>query len=204
MPKSLEKFLGTKLGQIKKLAWFGFSADPPTLAHRAVIDAVMGSGRVDKVVVFPAGKLPYKDFQATDWQRNDMTEIWTANAEFGDEVILSRFDLNREHAFTWIELWEKIQQMSSRIEHWLVIGSDQYLEIPKTWERGEELLEKANILIVPREGYPVETILDPHVLLNVKPIPGASTDVRGGNLDLLDEKVREYVLSEGLYVKSEM
>lgn len=201
MSKSLEKFVGSEIRQVKNLAWFGFAADPPTLAHRSVIDAVMGSGRVDKVIVFPAAKLPYKEFRATDWQRNDMTEIWAAAAEFGDEVIISRFDLLRDEAMTWFELWEKTQKMSSNINHWLIVGSDQYLEIPKSWKRGEELLEMANILIVPREGFPLETILEPHVLLDISPIPGASTEVRTGNLELLDEKVREYVLEEGLYGK---
>jgi nicotinic acid mononucleotide adenylyltransferase len=199
MPKALEKFIGSELGQVKTLAWFGFAADPPTIAHRAVLDATLGSGIVQKIVVFPAGKLPYKDFQATDWQRNDMTEIWKAAASFGDEVILSRFDLEREQAITWIELLEKIGQMSSIIKHWFVLGSDQYLEIPKSWDRGEELLEQANILIVPRVGHDVDPQRDNHLLLKVPAIPGSSTEVRAGDFKLLDEKVREYVVEEGLY-----
>lgn len=199
MAKALSRFIGSELGQVKKLAWFGFAADPPTIAHRAVLDAVLGSGMVEKVVVFPAGKLPYKMFTATDWQRNEMTEIWKAAAEFGDEVILSRFDLERDQAITWSELWEKLQQMSSNISHWLVIGSDQYLEIPKSWDRGEELLKQANFLIVPREGYPVEPQRANHVLLKVPAVPGSSTEVREGNVEFLDEKVKKYVLEEGIY-----
>ncbi len=199
MPKSLEIFVGRKIGLVSRLAWFGFAADPPTLAHRAVIDAVMGSGRVEKVLVFPSAKLPYKDFSATDWQRNEMTEIWAASAEFGDEVILSKFDILRDEAITWFDLWKKIQHMSSKMEHWLIVGSDQYEEIPKSWYRGAELIEDARMIVVPRVGYPLQTVAPHHLLLNIDPVAGASTEVRAGNLELLDEKVREYVIEERLY-----
>lgn len=196
---SLEKFIGSPLKWIKSLAWFGLAADPPTLAHRAVVDAVMGSGLVDKVIVFAAGKLPYKDFEATEWQRSEMLEIWKAAAEFGEDVVLSRFDMLRDRAFIWYDLWKKINQLSPKIKHYLVVGSDQYLEIPKSWHKGEELLEMANIIVVPREGYELEELAYHHILLDVEPIPGSGTDIRSGDLSLLDEKVKAYILEEKLY-----
>lgn len=199
LAKSLESFIGTPLGEVKKLAWFGFAADPPTLAHRAVVDAVLGSGRVEKIVVFPAGKLPYKSFQATDWQRNEMVEIWKAAADFGDEVVLSRFDILRDTALEWYELWKQLQQMSSKIQHYLVVGSDQYLEIPVSWTKGQDLFDQASLLVVPRSGYEVEMLRPTHQLLDVPAIPGSSTEVRMGNRSLLDEKVREYVEEERIY-----
>lgn len=197
--KPLEQFIGSKLGNMQTLGWFGFSADPPTLAHRAVVDAALGSGLVQKVVAFPAGKLPYKDFSASDWQRAEMTEFWARSAEWEDEVILSRFDLQREEAITWVELWKKIKSLGRSIKHHFIVGSDQYSHIAKHWHRGQELLERANFIIVPREGYPTATVPKHHHLLSVPAIPGSSTAIRQGDLEQVDAMVKAYIIDNQLY-----
>lgn len=199
MPKALDHFVGTALGQVQKLGWFGFAADPPTLAHRSVVDAVLGSGRVEKMIVFPAGKLPYKDFFSSDWQRAEMTELWYSAAGFGDEVIISRFDMNRPQAMTWIDLWKTINQLAPNIEHSLIVGSEPYRDIAATWNEGEELLEKARFIVVPREGQEVKTTHPHHHILPLATLVGASTSARNGNLALVDEKVRGYIEEEELY-----
>ncbi|MGE3278307.1 MAG: nicotinate-nicotinamide nucleotide adenylyltransferase [Candidatus Altimarinota bacterium] len=197
--KNLEKLIGTPLDGADRLGWFGFSADPPTLAHRTIVDAVLGSGLVQKVIVFPAGKLPYKDFGASDWQRKDMVELWKASSEYGDEVVLSTFDLLRPKAIVWHELWRRLQEISSSVRHFFIVGSDQYREIPKTWSRGKELFESASFIIVPREGWDVVPQREGHLLLPIEPIPGSSTSVRSGDLSLVDERVKDYILEHGLY-----
>lgn len=197
--KPLEQFIGSKLGNIQTLGWFGFSADPPTLAHRAVVDAALGSGLVQKVVAFPAGKLRYKDFTASDWQRAEMTEFWGRSAEWDDEVILSRFDLQREVAITWVELWKKIKTLSHSIKHQFIVGSDQYQQIGSAWHRGQELLDRANFIIVPREGYSVSIVPRHHHLLTIPPIPGSSTDIRQGDLEQVDAMVKAYIIDNQLY-----
>jgi nicotinic acid mononucleotide adenylyltransferase len=199
MATSLEKFVGVPLSEASRIAWFGFSADPPTLAHRAIIDAVMGSGIVQKVVVFPAGKLPYKGFKASDWQRMDMVEIWKASADFGDEVVISRFDLLRKEAMSWYELWNSIQKRSVKVQHYLVVGSDQYEEIPRSWDYGKELLKRASFIIVPRKGFDVLPLYENHLLLPIAPLPGSSTDARNGDFSTVDGKVKAYILEQGIY-----
>lgn len=199
MNNNLKKLLKHQLSSAKSLAWYGLASDPPTLAHRAVIDAVLGSGLFDDVVVFPAGKLPYKDFEASDWQRWDMMEIWKSASGFDDEVIMSKFDLLQDEAMTWYELWKELQQLAPKKQHWLVVGSDQYEAIPVSWYRGAELFDEASFVVVPREGYELDRVADHHKLLSVEPIPGSSTEVRRGDLSLVDEKVRAYIEQEGLY-----
>jgi|CXWL01.1.fsa_nt_gi nicotinic acid mononucleotide adenylyltransferase len=197
--KSLEHFIDASIGDCKGLGWFGFSADPPTLAHRAVIDAALGSGLVQKIVAFPAGKLPYKLFSASDWQRWDMTELWRRAAEWEDEVVLSRFDLLRSEAMTWIDLWRKITQLAPSVRHSLIVGSDQYGSIGKTWIDGEKLMKSAHFIIVPRAGYPINIVHEHHHLLTITPIPGASTNIRKGDMKLVDERVRGYIIDNQMY-----
>lgn len=197
--KPLEQFIGAKLGDTKTLGWFGFSADPPSLAHRAVIDAALGSGLIQKVVAFPAGKLSYKTFQASDWERAEMVELWGRSAEWDNEVILSRFDLQREIAITWMELWKKINTLDRSIKHFFIVGSDQYSQIADSWSRGQELLERANFIVVPREGYPISNVPRNHRLLTIPPIPGSSTKIRKGHLEEVDAMVKGYIIDNHLY-----
>jgi len=199
MSNKLEQFIGTKIGQAKSLGWFGFSADPPTLAHRAVIDAALGSGLVQKVVVFPAGKLPYKDFQTSDWERADMSELWRSSAQWDDEVIISRFDMSRETAIAWIDLWKKLNDLAPKNNHYFIVGSDQYTQIQDSWQRGSQLLKHANFIIVPRQHYPLRNVLRHHHPLNTPAIPGSSTAIRQGNLEQVDEMVGAYILENQLY-----
>lgn len=199
MLSALEQFTGTPIGSVRSLGWFGISADPPTLAHRTVVDAVLGSGMVEKLVVFPTGYLPYKTLVASEWQRAEMTELWKAAAEFGDEVLISRFDLLQQKALFWIDIWDDITRRAPKIQHFLVVGSDQYREVGKTWYRGQELLERASFIVVPRKGFPVENLADKSVLLKVPPLEGSSTRVRAGDLGQVDERVRAYILEQKLY-----
>ena len=200
MPNPLEIFISSSLSGARRIAWFGLAADPPTLAHRAVVDAVLGSGLVDAVVVFPAAGLDYKEFQASDWQRMEMSELWYKESEFdSQEVILSRFDLLRDKAFLWYELWQKITALAPRLEHYLVLGSDQYLEIPRSWEKGKELLKKAKFIVVPRKGYNLREVLNKDHLLKIPAIPGSSTEIRTGDWSQLDDSIRSYILENNLY-----
>jgi nicotinate-nucleotide adenylyltransferase len=199
MATSLEKFIGAPLDGALRIAWFGLSADPPTLAHRTIVDAVLGSGLVDKIIVFPAGKLPYKEFLASDWQRADMIELWKASADFGDEVVISRFDLMRKTAINWHELWHQLKSFSPKYTHTMVVGSDQYSEIPHRWHRGKELFEKASFLVIPRKGFDVAPERNHHLLLPIAPIVGSSTEGRKGDLSVVDEKVKAYIVEQGIY-----
>lgn len=200
MLSSLEKFIGSSLLQKKRIAWFGLSADPPTLAHRMIVDAVLGSGLVDLVVVFPAGKLQYKDFEATDWQRLDMIELWRSSAEFSpQEVIVSSFDIKREKAYTWHDLYNTLSQFGGSYRHYFVVGSDQYKEIPKSWNNGEELLEEASFIVIPRDSTKTSLQYGHHYLLDVEPLPVSSTNIRKGSLEGIDEKVANYIKKEHLY-----
>jgi len=207
---SLSTFIGHPIGQVKSLAWFGFGADPPTLSHRAIVDAVLGTGKVEKVVVFPAGEVPYKDFQAGPVDRVAMCELWKEEAEFAAEVIISRFDILSDQAIIWFELWKTITQFRPSIEHYLIVGMDEYLDIPDIWAEGRELFNLANLMIIPREGYDDDleylqknedfpTPTENHFFLDIPELPGSSTRARKGDLSLVDDKVRKYMMEQGLY-----
>ncbi|MDP3976091.1 MAG: hypothetical protein Q8P95_04195 [bacterium] len=196
----VDEALLKKLKDTLRIGWFGFSADPPTLAHRQIIDAILNSGQVDAVVAFPAGRLAYKDFQSSDEQRKRMARLWHEQAGWNDKVLLGWFDLEERQAIRWYELWQELVAKLPGKKNLLVVGGDQYEKISKEWFRGKELIDQASILVVPRALCPDESTLPKHHrVIDHAEITGSSTDVRSGQLTGLDQAVRSFILREHLY-----
>lgn len=191
---------------IKSIGWFGFSADPPTIAHQNLVQTSLQF--VDAVVVFPAGTLPYKQLHASKHHRLAMTKLWQHEAQFEKvaisavssfasseggrgandaagrnpwkRVIVSDFDIWRKSSFQWYPLWKTINSLLPDIKHYFIVGSDQYEQIGKTWFQGKKLLKEAEFLVFERD-----TI--------------SSSKVRKGDLDQIDPKVRAYLQKHHLY-----
>ncbi len=163
------------------VAWFGLGSDPPTLGHRHVIEEVLKSGLFNTVIVFPAGKLPYKKFRASDEERLVMLKLWKKAAKFGKKVIISDFDLRRERAFAWFDLWKIVSKLFAQLDHVFVVGSDQYRSIEKTWVRGKDLLRSAKFFVVERDR------------------KESSTKARKGELFMVDPLVKAFILKKKLY-----
>lgn len=194
----LDRFIGTTVDKKAfSFAWFGFSADPPTRAHRNIVKAVLKF--VDNVIVFPSGNVPYKEFVANKKDRLAMTKLWKKSAKFGSRAVISSFDLARKNAFHWIDLWKKIKSIAPEKKHYLVVGSDQYLAIEKTWEQGKQLLQSANFLVAPRKGFPVGAIPSHHQLLSMKPVSSSSSSFRQGKRAYVDSLVKSYIMKKKLY-----
>src|SRR3989338_4157848 len=92
--------------------WFGFSADPPTLAHQRIIKALERLPKKKEIGVFPAGPLSYKKFTAPKKHREAMVKAWWKAAKFGENVHLAWFDWHSEKAWSWYRLWKKIQRLT--------------------------------------------------------------------------------------------
>lgn len=184
----------------QNIYWFGLSGDPPTLAHQRIMKALSKQQGRNRVIVFPAGPLSYKRFTASKRDRRAMMRTWLLSAKFPKNVGLSWFDFNRKQAWSWYRLWNTLQKQSPQFNHWFIIGADQYIDIPKTWDHGKKLLEEARFMVVPRKGYPVPKLPSYHQALNIRPIGHSSTSVRKGSLRGLDPLTKAYILKKRLYV----
>ena len=130
-----------------KIALFGTSADPPTAAHRAILKWL--SQHYDHVAVW-ASDNPFKEHQTSLQHREAMLqlvieEITQGNVSLHEELSDRRSLVSVNRA---MEIWGDKAQYS------LVIGSDLAAQI-RQWYHIQELLEKVQILIVPRPGYDI-------------------------------------------------
>jgi nicotinate-nucleotide adenylyltransferase len=136
--------------RVTKIALFGTSADPPTSAHQTILEWL--SAHYDRVAVW-ASNNPFKGHQTPLEHRMEMLrllieEIETPRRNLGVYEQLS-------HLRSLISVEKAKEIWGDEAEYTLVIGSDLVNQILR-WYRVEELLQQAQILVIPRPGYPIK------------------------------------------------
>jgi nicotinate-nucleotide adenylyltransferase len=133
-----------------KIALFGTSADPPTIAHQEIIRWL--ASQFDLVAVWAADN-PYKAHGASLEQRSQMLELSIAEIEPPiDRHVRVYRNLSSRRTFESLNTAREIWHDS---EFTLTIGADLIAQLPQ-WYRANELLTQVKLLIVPRTGNQIE------------------------------------------------
>jgi nicotinate-nucleotide adenylyltransferase len=127
-----------------KIALFGTSADPPTLAHQQIMCWL--SERFPLVAVWAADN-PDKVHGATLGQRAAMLELLVAG--INDLQVQVYQELS--HHYT-VKTLKFARQLWPTAEFSLVIGGDLVSQIDR-WQGGIDLIRQVELLVVPRPGW---------------------------------------------------
>ncbi len=130
-----------------KIALFGTSADPPTLAHQKIMHWLSESFPV--VAVWAADN-PDKVHEATLGQRARMLELLVADLNHSQVRVYQELS----HRYTYKTL-NFAQQLWPTAEFSLVIGGDLVSQIDR-WQGGIELIRQVELLVVPRPGWSIQ------------------------------------------------
>jgi nicotinate-nucleotide adenylyltransferase len=131
------------------IALFGTSADPPTAGHQEILNWL--SQRFDQVAVW-ASNNPFKLHQTPLPHRMAMLQLLIDDISPPFHNIHLYPELSYSRTLHTLEVAEKIWQNA---KFTLVVGSDLIVQLPN-WYRSNELLERVDVLVVPRPGYPIE------------------------------------------------
>jgi nicotinate-nucleotide adenylyltransferase len=188
-----------------KVALFGTSADPPTIAHQEII-SWLGS-QFDEVAVWAANN-PFKTHGVSLEQRSQMLEL-----------LIEEIDPSiRQHARVYRSLssqrtYESLiiaQKIWSDGEFMLAVGADLVTQLPR-WYRVRELLSQVILLIVPRTGNEIKSddlqiLIDLGAQIAIAPLatPAISSTVIRNNHGIqgLTPKVSKYIHQHDLYSNS--
>ncbi len=127
-----------------KIALFGTSADPPTLAHQQIMCWL--SERFPRIAVWAADN-PDKVHGATLGQRAAMLELLVASLEHSHVQVYQELS----HRYT-VKTLKFARQLWPRAEFSLVIGGDLVSQIDR-WQGGIDLIRQVELLVVPRPGW---------------------------------------------------
>ncbi len=185
-----------------KIALFGTSADPPTIAHQEII-SWLGS-RFDCVAVWAADN-PFKIHGASLEQRSQMLELLIAEI---DPIISQHAQVYRKlSSQRTIETLATAKTIWQDSEFVLTIGADLITQLPQ-WYQAKQLLSQVELLIVPRIGNQIDStglqrLTDLGAKITIAPLATpqiSSTIIRTSHsIQGLTPKVATYIHQHNLY-----
>lgn len=182
----------------KKLLIFGGSFDPPHQGHKAMVGTVCSLLKPDLVLIVPCYIQPLKiKNSATAEQRLAMTRIMFPDKEY----VVSDYEVNKGGTSYTIDTLRYLSKVYKDYELYLMVGEDSYFNFSE-WKNFEEILKNYNVIVLARQGkglknrYPFAKSVQ---FITEFSHPASSTEARAGNTKYIDEKVLEYINSNGLY-----
>ena len=185
-----------------KIALFGTSADPPTIAHQEIISWL--ASQFDRVAVWAADN-PFKIHGASLEQRSQMLELLIEEI---DPIISQHAQVYRS-----LSSQRTIETLTTAATIWndskftLTIGADLITQLPQ-WYQSSQLLSQVELLIVPRIGNQIKSkdlqkLTDLGAKISIAPLSTpqiSSTVIRNSHsIQGLTPKVATYIHQYNLY-----
>ncbi|MBQ3281798.1 MAG: nicotinate (nicotinamide) nucleotide adenylyltransferase [Eubacterium sp.] len=134
----------------------GGTFDPIHLGHLCIAEASLRSGGMSKIILMPAKVSPFKlgREMASEEDRLAMAEL-TAGKDPGIEV--SRLEIDMEGVSYTFRTLTTLHKLHPYERYWLIVGSDQFLNL-ESWYKGKDILEEFQVILAPRPGYRTEEL----------------------------------------------
>ena len=132
----------------KRIALFGTSADPPTIGHKKILEEL---SKIYSCIITYASDNPKKKHKENIFFRNLLLK--TLIQDINNPKIIFNQNISSLWAIESIEKCKKIYA-PNKID--FVIGSDLITEI-FSWKNFDKIVHEVKLLIIKREGYPIES-----------------------------------------------
>ncbi len=184
-----------------RIALFGTSADPPTLGHASILQWL--ATQFDTVAVWAVDN-PFKTDQTCLEHRQQMLGLLIADIQDHHPNVCFYPALSSPRTLISVNAaHEEWPQASLHV----IVGSDVLESLP-SWYEAETLLNRADFLVIPRPGFPVEmeTLQSLQAMgghMTVAPFVGpdiSSTDLRQtGQVERTLPAIAAYMEAHHLY-----
>lgn len=187
-----------------RTGFFGGSFNPIHNGHIAIAKQLLAGAALDEIwfVVSPQNPFKQNDVLLDNEKRLKLTRLALANEQ---RLIASDYEFRLpKPSYTWLTLQSLSRDHPER-QFVLLIGGDNWAAFDR-WAHYEEILDKYEIIVYPREGETLPAINHPHVTyLQLDLIPISSTLIRsrlqqGKSISgLVPAPVERMILAENLY-----
>ena len=128
------------------IALFGGSFDPVHLGHLRIAEDVREFFNLEKIIFIPAYLSPLKEF--SNASAEDRFNMLTLSVKDNPYFEVSDYEIKKGGKSYTIETVEYYEKLLTH-KPVLILGSDSFLTLHK-WRRPEDLLKKANFIVVGR------------------------------------------------------
>jgi len=158
---------------LKTVALFGGSFDPPHMGHEAIIEAVLKVLEINKLLVVPTFLNPFK--QASFFTPKERFLKCISLFSKFENVLVSDYEINQHEAIATVQTLKHFQK--SYAVKYLIIGADN-LENIEQWREFEYLNSQITWVVATRRGYAIKSDkLRDFKILNIE-VDISSTQIR--------------------------
>lgn len=149
-----------KPDDIKKVALFGGSFNPPHLGHVLNACFVLSAFPVDQLWILPVYRHPFAEKQGLAPFEDRMEMCRRAFLPFGRRILVSSIESELPPGSKTVDMLEWLLPKYPEIQFSLVVGSD-ILREKHLWKRFDRIEEMVNLIVVPRTGFPDPSLVGP-------------------------------------------
>ncbi|MBQ4649819.1 MAG: nicotinate (nicotinamide) nucleotide adenylyltransferase [Firmicutes bacterium] len=201
-------------GVTNRIGIFGGTFDPIHLGHKALGEAALREGSIDKLIVMPAKVQPFKQGKRVTEPEHRFA-MAKLTFEGNEKVEVSDYELNNTTISYTYDTMKYLQGIYPDKKLCFILGTDSFLML-EDWYKGIELLENFSFIVGDRPGYR-EAELD-EAMLKYKSKYGTETikitadmpDISATEIrealkadksidDLVTDAVERYIKENGLY-----
>ncbi len=209
--------------KVERLGLYGGTFSPPHIGHYRAAEAFINEFQLDRLLIMPASIPPHKALAAGDNPvfRMNMAEICFEPLCSKEHAVVSDLELRRQGrsytSDTLRELYE-IYGLTENHGVYMLTGTDMFLTLD-TWHEAETIFELAHIVYALRNDSDLDACVKKKAeyerrygaaidRLILQPFDISSTEIRrmiAENMEteeVLDPRVLEYIIKEGLYRES--
>jgi len=134
-----------------RIGILGGTFDPIHLGHKALGEAALREGGIDKLIVMPAKVQPFKQGKRVteDYHRFAMAKLTFAG---NDNVEVSDYELNNTTISYTYDTMKYLQGVYPDKKLCFILGTDSFLML-EDWYKGVDLLENFAFIVGDRPGY---------------------------------------------------
>jgi nicotinate-nucleotide adenylyltransferase len=130
---------------------FGGTFDPIHFAHLAVAEAARDEFDLRRVLFIPAAEPPHKPGRPITPVEHRLAMVEAAVADNpGFEV--SRIEIERGGRSYTVDTLAALRERAPDEQLALILSAESFAELP-TWHQPERILELAEVIVAPRDGY---------------------------------------------------
>jgi nicotinate-nucleotide adenylyltransferase len=163
------------------IAVFGGTFDPPTVAHEAIMRAVLQRDDIDELWVMPSAYRTDKPYMSDNDVRLAMlTAVQKESFNNSPKLRISDFEMKLPYNTETYLTLNALRETFPSHKFSFIFGADSYSDMPH-WRNGLVLQKTMGMLLVARQGYtlPSESATIRHLQVpGVVELAISSTDVR--------------------------
>ncbi len=171
---------------MKRITLFGGSFNPIHKGHVGLAEYVVRRGLTDELWLMVSPQNPLKKSPGLMDENFRLSLAERAVADI-DGVVVSDFEFSLPRPSYTYDTLQALKKAYPDCTFQLLIGADNWLCFDK-WYRGADILQEHNLLVYPREGYPVDVqqLPDNVQFIDAPLFPWSSTQIREALLKNLD------------------